>query len=273
MVFGWHGYLEHFSYGQCDFIMFSLFILAALAIDENESNRAHFLAATLMSLALLTKPQTGLLLSYFLVTRRYKFLIFTAFTTLALLFLPAIGWGVDQQLSLFSQWKVSLIQQQTSEFLTGNLNQTLAAALARLAGHREIVQPLTWIFIVLAGPLFIHFCRGAGVSRKSRTRMICATLMFYCVVTPLSWRWLTFIWIPVFFILATDAIRSSKSKVLRYPLAIFILVGILLQTAVAHFFGISEVDNLSRDGLYCFANCLLFGTALLALRLKQPASE
>ena len=243
-ICGWHGYLEHFSYGQGDMILFTLFV-AGVATTPKVSGDA--LAGALMSLLLITKPQAGILLAYFLVCRRWRMLAITAGGTLALLLAPVLGWGLTRQLQLFGQWWV-VLSQQSIEFLTGNLNQSVAVTLA-------------WPTAATAAP-------------RNHARMAITTLLLYAVVSPLSWRWFTFLWLPAGVALAVDALALvPRPRVQLALLAAFALTGTLLQTFVAHALGIAEVDELSRIGLYTLGNCLLFLTACLTLYAQRNEND
>jgi hypothetical protein len=106
--------------------------------------------------------------------------------------------------------------------------------------------------------------------RASTARLACLTLIFYATVTPLSWRWFTFIWMPVAFVASADAL-ARRDRFAATLLAAFFLNVTLLQAVVARALGIPEVDELSFIGLYCLGNILLLLAAAQGFRV--PAHE
>ncbi|MEW6058163.1 MAG: glycosyltransferase family 87 protein [Bdellovibrionota bacterium] len=281
-VFGWHGFIEHFSYGQGDFLIFTAF-LGSVALVEKRRNDA--IAALVLSVCLITKPQSAILLSYFFIRRKWTLLLSIGVCTVALLFSPALAWGWPRLLELFSQWQF-ILQSQSADFLTGNLNQNLAASLARLFNEREAVKFLSPMFLGLGAismmVLTWFWKTPSTMAPQAVCRLVCVVLMFYSLVSPLSWRWSTFIWIPVGVICSVDAIVSRKrdalrdrrsSVVLLVLLGFFALNGLLIQKIIAHRLGIQEVDDLSRVGLYCLGNILLFAASCLVLRKYLQRNE
>ncbi len=273
-IFAWHGYIELFSYGQGDMLLFAIFV-GAVATTPKKSGDA--LAAGLMSLLLITKPQAGILLAYFLICRRWRMLALTAGGTLVLLLAPALGWGLTRQSQLFSQWWV-VLAQQSIEFLTGNLNQSLAAAIARGLGHRSWVQILTPVIVAegAALALFVTLLwpHAKVTSPRNHTRLAVTTLLLYAVISPLSWRWFTFIWLPCGVILAADVLTLLPRLRLSVALlVVFALTGTLLQTFVAHALGIREIDELSQLGFYALGNGLLFTVACLTLYRQRNEND
>ncbi|MBI3544785.1 MAG: DUF2029 domain-containing protein, partial [Deltaproteobacteria bacterium] len=184
-VFHWHGYIEHWSYGQGDVIVYALFIAAVAA-------RRDWVAGAIMAAQLLLKPQSAILLAYFLVQRRFRMLIHTGALACAALAVPAaLYWGPRELVSQLGAWKMCLARQSV-EFLTGNLNQSVAATLARWSS-RELVTVLTPAIVALGGALALAatwFCPQTSREPRANARLAIVTLLFYAVVTPLSWRWL-----------------------------------------------------------------------------------
>ncbi|MBI3558116.1 MAG: DUF2029 domain-containing protein [Deltaproteobacteria bacterium] len=273
-ICGWHGYIEHFSYGQGDMILYALFIAAVAATPKLSGD---LLSGALMSLLLIAKPQAGILLAYFLVCRRWRMLAATGAGTFALLLAPALGWGFARQIQLFGEWWVVLSQQST-EFLTGNLNQSVAATAARWLGNRALVGCLTTLAVasgaLAAVVLTLAWPRAAFAAPRNHARMTLTTLLMYAVVSPLSWRWFTFLWLPAGVALAVDALAVRPRPRLQLALLVaFALTGTLLQTFVAHALGIAEVDDLSRLGFYTLGNCLLFTTACLSLHAHRNEND
>lgn len=272
-VFHWHGYIEHYSYGQGDALILSAFVAAA-AFAEHE-----LLSALLLALILITKPQAAILLSYFLMTRRWRVLGWSALLTIGLLLAPALSWGWQSLSAMFGQWGQCL-QNQSLEFLTGNLNQSLAATVARLSGKRELVVPLTTAMVGTAAALSALFAAAlpelSRLGPRGRAWLVAFTLLLYSLSSPLSWRWNTFLWLPIGVLAASDALLKH-SKPTRFLLVAFALNGILLQTTVAHWLGIREIDELSRIGLYTLGNALLFlattWSMLSKLSSREPFSE
>ena len=273
-ICAWHGYIEHFSYGQGDMILFALFIGAVATMPVISGDA---LAAGLMALLLIAKPQAGILLAYFLVCRRWRMLAFTAAGALILLVLPALGWGMARQNLLFSQWWV-VLSQQSIEFLKGNLNQSVAATVARGLSERSLVQPLTMLAVATGAlsALGVSWVwpHAATASPRNHARMAVTTLLLYAVVSPLSWRWFTFLWLPAGVLIAVDALTLRPRPRLQLTLlALFAACGLLLQTFIAHALGIQEVDELSRIGFYTLGNCLLFTASCLTLYSQRDEGD
>jgi hypothetical protein len=274
----WHGYLEHFSYGQGDMFLYSLFVAAVAASTATKARpwTADVLPAVLMSGLIVMKPQSAILLAYFLMGRRFRILALTAAGTAALLLAPAAGWGWVRQLEMFQRWRIVLANQSV-DFLTGNLNQSVAASAARLLGRRELVRVLTPVLLGLgaAAAFVLALVRPL---KRSAPASACAwravgTLLLYALVSPLSWRWSTFVWLPIGVALALAALRARRGPARSTALAalgLFTLNGVFLQTFVAHLLGVAEIDELSRLGLYCLGNALLC-VAYLALSLPRRA--
>jgi hypothetical protein len=258
VIFSWHGYLEHFSYGQADCLLLGIFVLAAWVRSKRYGN---WLSAFLIGSILVTKPQMAILLAYFVVQRDFEVLVLGLLTTLVLLLLPGFFWGWPRLFSLFADWRHCL-EAQTAEFITGNLNQSLAAAIARLSGRRDWVHALNMLSVLGAGALTLAFAQRKR-NRSSvnfNSKLACWSLALYLVTSPLSWRWITFAWMPIFITLAAQALKDKK-RPLIILLSIFMLNGILLQAIIAHALGIAEVDDLSRFGLYALGNLLLLSAS------------
>jgi hypothetical protein len=259
-VFGWHGYLEHFSYGQADFFVVGAFLLSAAFVARN---RMKPTAAALLSFALVTKPQAALLLAPFAVLREYRLLAYTFGFTSALLLLPGVFWGFGRLLSLFSLWRECL-SHQSVEFLIGNLNQSLAACLGRWFGKPEAVTALMPMVVAAAligvAALAWRWRSASRLWPEPKARLAVAALPFYAIVSPLGWRWLTFIWIPAGVVAASAALKK-RSRPALILLSLFALNGLLLQAIIAHALGIREVDDLSLAGMYCVGNLLLLAAS------------
>lgn len=260
-IFHWHGYIEHFSYGQADMFVFGAFIAAA-AVSRD------WLSSAIMSALLITKPQSAILLSYFLIAGRYRMLGLTAAMTMALLIAPAAAWGFPRLLEVFGQWKHCLANQDVP-FLTGNHNQTLASSIARWSGHREIVGKLSTAIVALAAAAVVTI--AARRPRFDKQKLAIFTMMLYALVTPLSWRWLTFIWLPIGVICAARA-WLNRDRLELTLLGLFAVLGTLLQKHIAAAIGIAEVDDLSFLGFYTMGNLILFICATRAM-YRSSAQE
>jgi len=271
---GWHGFIEHYSYGQTDAILVS-FYFGAVAFSLRRKTEP--LSALLLALILLTKIQMGVLLAPFLLRRQWRLLAMAGAFLIFVTALPAASWGMPQFKEYFIHWMQTL-GAQDSIFLTGNLNQSVASSIARLSSNRHWVGPLG---IVNIGLGFIWFTAIALRQKRQWVRiknpeaiirLALATLMAYAILSPLSWRWLTFIWIPTGAILFSDAfggLRASSKRAtaaFRTLLVLFTLNGLLLQKFIAHFLGVQEVDELSWASLYCLGNILLFGASVISAR-------
>jgi hypothetical protein len=263
----WHGYLEHFSYGQVDFILFALWLMAFdLDCSNDDSTSRNTLISLLISASLLIKPQSAILLAFFLMQRKFKLLALTTLLTVILLFLPYPFWG-GRLFVYFAQWK-NCIEQQSIELLTGNLNQSLAAVLARISHHTSSM--MTWAkgFIALGASACIVFTYRkpleASVEAKARLFCVCASL--YLVLSPLSWRWLSFYWLPLGVVLGMDAFNGGKeNRVLRAVLYFAFALSLLLNKNIALHFGLEDTEPLSYWGFYGAINLLLLSGALFSL--------
>lgn len=267
-VASWHGYIEYFSYGQGDMIIFGLFIAAVAA-------PADWIAALAMSAALAMKPQSGILLAAFLVTRRFRMLGWTGLLTTLALFFPAIFWGWERLAALFQAWG-QVLARQDATFMTGNLNQSLAATMARLTSSQPAVHVLTTLIVAVAGvasALLAAFrpWRTDRIQPRNPALLITLALTMYSIASPLSWRWLTFYWLPCGFVLAME-FRKTRDRPALALLLLFVLNGLFIQKLIASAFGITEVDELSRIGLYTLGN-LLLSLAAVRLALGKATKE
>lgn len=257
VIFGWHGYLEQYSYGQVDFALFALLVAAAVLAEKK---RYVPLAGLLMGCALVTKPQMAVWLGYFLLTWNLRAIAFSlGFTALLVLF-PLIGLSSQEYTSLMQAWKTGL-ESQSVEFMIGNHNQAIGTTLARITKNPEAVFAYTNVFLAFGVALTIANAwilrkKKAFLDQATRARAFCWITVLYLLLCPISWRWLTFMWMPVATILALDAL-TSRSKPQLAALAAFAVCGVLLQKIVAHTLGIHEVDELSYAGFYTWASLAL----------------
>lgn len=268
VVFGWHGLLEQFSYGQIDFLMFVLFVAAALAAERKQLQP---LAALFMSLVLITKPQMAIWLGYFLLVGNWRVLGMTVGATLLLLVAPVLVFGRAGFIDVLAQWKHGL-SEQSVEFMTGNHNQGLGAVMARLSGSKANVFAYTNLFLAVGTTATVVLTsllrKGPALTHPRRARAFCWITLLYLLLCPISWRWVTFVWMPIGAIVALDTLQSRKPLALG-ALGGFVLCGIVLQRIVANSLGIHEVDELSWAGLYAAASFFLLVASTANMRDPQ----
>lgn len=275
LVLGWHGYLEQFAYGQVDFLLFGAVVAAALC---SETRRLQPIAALLLGGVLVTKPQMAIFLAYFLLTNQFKTLLLTPLFTIILLLLPALGWGWAKHVEYFAAWKTCL-HQQSAEFMTGNHNQSIAASIARIFARRDSAIAYTQIFLAVGVAMTVatgwRIWPLGTLTTTARARLFGCVTLLYLIITPLSWRWLTFMWIPIATVVLVDALemnsRTKKSQLIFFGL--FALVGIFRQKIVADAVGIREVDELSFVGFYTLGSLFLLVAAWLGFNEKLVNRE
>jgi hypothetical protein len=282
--------LEHLSYGQSDFFVGAVAIAVYLLTPGRGSTfrrRRILLAGFLMALALTTKPAA--LLLFLGLAWDAELGVFTAGAAMVLALFCITGlvmmadgapWSL---MTLTGQWLTSL-GQQPSVLFGGNLTQGLGAVLARNLGHMEWSKSFSKGFF-FGGTALFAACLARGVARRKLAesqrcpfellQKLSVSMGVFLLCNPLSWRWNTFLWLPVayFVVLTARKVRKKpQMKVLQYGLlGGFAVLALLSQTWMAHLVGVAEVDDMSHWGVYGWASLLLTAAAILALDPRARA--
>lgn len=284
LVASWHGHLEHLSYGQADFLMAALMVWATLLSSRRAGGPRIALGGFFVAVALLAKPAVLFMLigvawygEMALLAAVIAWLFALATVSTMVMAFDGTPWSFT---GMMTQWLDSL-GQQPQELFSGNLNQAFGAVLARGFGHPEWAPRFCQVFFIGGLVLFsVALGRGLWRRRKSQPPLVktpfnvaqklSVSLGIYLLCNPLSWRWNTFLWFPMAYLAVMLYLARRTTPVpmvwrLLYNglLLAFLLCVTVLQTHVAHFIGIAEVDTLSYWGLYGWGT--LFLTAALVI--------
>ncbi len=259
----WHGFLEHLSYGQADFLTFGFFVLAALLLNRSRQN----FGALCFAVALLIKPlslffATGPLLIH--PSREKSFWVIKSILIAAtLLFFSSSSLEIQN-------WITSLSLQPPNLFF-GNINQSTLASILRWT-HQGVSSPFISLGqIFCLGLLLVLFIFGFAVSLFSRQKSepikgIALGVLFYLLLNPLSWRWLSFAWILPF----TTFNPRNKSTTFWAGLTLTVALILMLQKNISKLLGITEIDVLSGYGFYTIVSFLL---TILLLQENQNSGQ
>jgi hypothetical protein len=289
IIAAWHGHLEHLSYGQSDFFIAALFMGSTFLIYSARKRRASIiglslkallkspvfmrraLATFLMSLALITKPASLLLLiglawegEWLLILSVGALCVLWFAITALYLDLITAPWSLY---TLTHDW-IDSLKAQPSELFGGNLNQALGAVLARTLGHPQWSE--SFCKALFAGGLILFLMcmvRAMVLSRRhieaaivtpfEVAQKLCASMGIYLLANPLSWRWNTFMWFPMvyfalllFFGKRTTSAQPGARLLFNGLTGIFLILVLFLQKNFSALVGIEEVDVLSYWGFY-----------------------
>ncbi len=279
IVVSWHGMLEHLSYGQSDFLVAAA-ITGVYLLTPGPRRKMHrgriMVGGALIALALSIKPAAGLLLLGLAWDAELGMLAAGAAMTAALYLLTAVALWFDavpwSLTTLMGQWLTSLARQP-AELFGGNLTQGLGPTLARCLNHPEWSETFSRGFF-LGGIALFAACLARGVFRRREAeaqrspfetlQKLAASMGVYLLCNPLSWRWNTFLWLPMAYFVFLNR-KSLKPVLFNSMLLGFALLAMLSQTWMAHLIGVKEVDEMSRWGVYGWASLLLTTAVILAL--------
>ncbi len=278
ILISWRGFIETLSYGQADLFLTSAFLFWAFSIlysplqrQKSPSTNFWITRAWIPALTLMIKPHflLAFIPVFFLRPFREVF-IYGVITVLAYL-IPVFWIGPNRLLHLFGEWIKCLVQQQGPDFMSGNLNQSLAATLARLTGRIEWVGALSFILILgylISTLIFLRRRRDALSIGDSRTTWLALAfgLSGYLLFSPLSWRWSIFNWVPVIGVLTIEG-RA------RPYLITWAFIALCTHGFIGKHLEILHVDAVSFAGLYCGASLVLwiavFASVLQPERLQN----
>jgi hypothetical protein len=287
IALSWHGFLETLSYGQADLFLGSawVFIMATFLSapegargDRGAEASSQWIARSLLVACILAvKPQflVALLPLALIVGKRE--LLAAALLTAALYLAPAFTIGPQALIQQFQAWMECLRVQQDSAFLAANLNQSAASVLARWLGRPEWVGALGALGVVGFWLLFGKSVTDSGLHRRTRTLPWDAALGFfslalagYLLFSPLSWRWLTFLWVPLCMsVLALGAPARTLAPWAGLALLTQSRVSQWVGQWLKEWLGLSEPDAISRWGVPCAASAALFWAIWNALRTPR----
>jgi hypothetical protein len=156
----------------------------------------------------MIKPQAGLALVPLLLLMPYRVWFAIAMMTLISYALPVLWLGKTAYLKLLMEWKSCLQTQQNIEFMISNLNQSLAAAVARAFRFGLMIHSLTYLGMLMSlgvsGVIVLRLKKRweeGEFSRQMPEWILGFSLASYLVFSPLSWRWMSFIWWPLLVLL------------------------------------------------------------------------
>jgi hypothetical protein len=224
-------------------------------------------------LILMIKPQMGLAFLPVLAFWPLSSLGLLGLSILGWYFLPAVKIGFPALLRLFQDWALCLKEQQTPEFLSVNINQSLAAALARMVDATSQTGNLTMallpVFLAIVVWIRIRVKREQFLS-EPHLRVIIALfgLSGFLVFSPLSWRWMVSAWAP-FLALLVPLPRG------RVFLASGCVLAAFTHSHVGGWIELLHEDGVSFYGVYAWVNICLFIALLrnLAAASVMPASS
>lgn len=276
IALSWHAILETLSYGQVDLSLGAalvVILLPATGGQRDRSNGSKALRALLWGLILMVKPHLALVLASACVAFGWREGLRAAIATSAFLVLPALWLGPARLMALFGEWWNCLRVQQDAAFMTGNINQSLAAVLTRLMDRPQEFGALSALAVLAYLALISLFrpvlrrrwgARG-GISPETKLALLACGLCGHLVFSPLSWRWGVFLWIPIVAIVAS--LQRSPLKLLPWLVLATACVG-----PIASWLGLGRDDQVSFLGLSCWASLALLWPLLAALGNRPTAN-
>ena len=258
----WRGLFESLSYLQIDLLLGAAIVwitTSAIPTLGAHPKCPIFLRTLIWSLVLSVKPQMGIILLPAIFAFGIHEGLGIALATLFTYWAPSLWIGTESLFSLLHQWITCLRIQQDSAFMTSGLNQTAAAVIARLLHQTHAVGLLeifclTGYLLTVGWLAFPTIHRGIHYEKSQKIRLLWLAfgMSGYLVFCPLSWRWLTFLWVPIVAIIA-----ALQTKPSRFTLA-WLVLATLTKNGVANLFGLTAADGASQIGLYMWASTALF---------------
>lgn len=265
IIFGWHGFLENLGYGQADLLLGAGVIAYYTHVFTPEKKR--WWRGLLWALLLSTKPHLGLIWLPVGLIFGWRELAFTGGTAASIYLLPLIFQGWQAGLSMYISWFECLRQQQDVDFMVGNVNQALAAVIARILQVPASFGILERIGLglYLIGLLVLGYFKKTSYDLSDRLLLISYGISGYLIFSPLSWRWFSFFWIPCVLILSSCVFRKKEWI---YSLLPWGILALFTKTSVwSRIPGLNAEDSVSYFGLYAWASASLFiATGVLLAR-------
>ncbi len=274
VAIGWKGFLETVSYGQID-----LFLLGACLLAFSPSDKLKVGFRTLLVGAILSiKPQLAILGLPFLMIFGLKQTLLAAITTFIFYSLPFLFLDFSETTTLFQSWVV-VLQKQSSEVLSNHINQNIGAVAARITGNVSsaghfIYGGLGILAIFYLFLLFKHLNKISWTSNRASQKKevffwISFGLSSYLVFNPLSWRWLTFLWVPLLVFLWLNV----ESRKLKHCIILSIFWGFLIkfQDPLNKITGVD--DATSFLGLFLVPSMIFWLISSYVLLSKKEVPE
>ncbi|MBU6154888.1 MAG: hypothetical protein KGP28_11345, partial [Bdellovibrionales bacterium] len=171
--------------------------------------------------------------------------------------------GPSRLLELFQEWLRCLAEQQSPSFISGNINQSLAAAISRWLDLPEAVGVLSASALVIYSMCLIIIksrqkpdLRSLGPGQANL--FLAFGLSSYLVCSPLSWRWAVFNWVPV--VLVLWRMKGSEKSLITWA-----LIALLSQGFIGRHFDTLHEDAVSWFGLYALASLILWIASLFRI--------
>ncbi len=287
IALSWHGFLETLSYGQADLLLGSawVFIMATFLPGPDgahgdrhaEASSGWIARSLLVACILAVKPQFLIALLPLALVVRKRELLAAALLTAALYLAPVFSVGPKALIQQFQAWMDCLRVQQDSAFLAANINQSASSVLARWLGHPEWVGALGALGVLGFWLGFGKSVTRSGLHRRAGTLPWNAALGFfslalagYLLFSPLSWRWLTFLWVPLCLsVLALGAPARTLAPWAGLALLTQSRVSQWVGQSLSEWLGLSLPDAISRWGVPCAASAALFWAIWNALKPAQ----
>ena len=275
IALSWHGFLETLSYGQADLFLGSAWVFMMATFLSAPSG--WIARSLLVACILAVKPQFLIALVPLVLVLGKRELLAAALCTAALYLAPAVTIGPQALIHQIQAWIDCLRVQQDSAFLAANINQSAASVLARWLGRPEWVGVLGALGVLGFWLGFGKSATRSGLHRRTGTLPGDAALGFfslalagYLLFSPLSWRWLTFLWVP----LCTSVLALGAPMRTLAPWA---GLALLTQSRVSQWvgqwlnewLGLSEPDAISRWGVPCAASAALFWAIRNAMKTPE----
>ncbi len=199
--------------------------LSLLSVYTKKDAWSGFLLAT----AIIIKLTPAILVLYFLYERRYKVLLFTLFSLIALSILPCMfdwNYGIKQwknwyelvllnamKSPLFRAWKnnQSLVATLSKYFLVGAdpLNQSFLKMPYLILEPNTVKSIFSILAISLVSPILLQMKRGIG-----SMQLFSGLLVLSCILSGISWvHSFSVLFIPIFFlVIQWNDDEMSKSR-------------------------------------------------------------
>jgi len=246
-----------------------IFLFMTLLAVFLAGKERYILAGLVLALAAAVKITPGLIVLYWLLTKRYRasvsFLCWSALLILATILLT----GLDTSLAYFAE-----LQRISSVLLTAYNNQSLAAFISDLSSgvqgdlfswrmyslSMEVKAVSTGMILLIIAVLAHMRRRLRGATEEYESIAVCAVLVAMTTFTPIAWSHYFIILIIPLMVLTNRAMEARKYMLL----SAVILVAVLNIYPVAMSSGVAGADS-----------CLLVrsqfaaGIILLAVLLRE----
>lgn len=240
------------------------------------------MAGLLLALALVFKPHFAVIVPWLVLRKEWKALLSLGAGIVVFLFLPSLGWGVDRNSALFTEWMQAMQAHNTSLAESPN---TFYGMFYKLTGVNA-----SWVVLlflaVAAGAIFFwmlrHFKAEAHLRAATtpvhpallrRNRLLEYATLLALVPNLVHTDTEHFMWtFPLLVTLAGAWFRLTGEKVLIAVLTLIALIPYTLNTP--DLWGQQAAEFFDKGGVLGLSNVLLIALALYSHhRVMQERKE